>query len=35
MIGDDTQDGGSEFERRTRALLTQSAEQLPGRCDRG
>jgi ferric-dicitrate binding protein FerR (iron transport regulator) len=30
MSGDDTEEGGSEFERRTRALLTQSAEQLPG-----
>jgi hypothetical protein len=30
MIGDDTEAGGSEFERRTRALLMQSAEQLPG-----
>jgi hypothetical protein len=30
MIGDDTPEGGSEFERRTRALLLQSADQLPG-----
>jgi hypothetical protein len=30
MIGDDTQAGDSEFERRTRALLMQSAEALPG-----
>lgn len=30
MIGDDTEAGDSEFERRTHALLTQSAEQLPG-----
>lgn len=29
MIGDDAQHGSSEFERRTHALLTQSAEQLP------
>jgi hypothetical protein len=30
MSGDDTQERGSEFERRTHALLTQSAEALPG-----
>jgi hypothetical protein len=30
MTGDDTEAGSSEFERRTRALLLQSAEELPG-----
>jgi hypothetical protein len=30
MMGDDTEAGSSEFERRTRALLLQSAEELPG-----
>src|SRR5580700_9842892 len=30
MRGDDTEAGSSEFERRTRALLLQSAEELPG-----
>jgi hypothetical protein len=30
MTGDDTGAGSSEFERRTRALLLQSAEELPG-----
>jgi hypothetical protein len=30
MTGDPVEAGSSEFERRTRALLTQSAEQLPG-----
>ena len=30
MMGDNTEGGSSEFERRTRALLLQSAEELPG-----
>ena len=30
MSGDDTEAGGSEFERRTHALLVQSADELPG-----
>ena len=30
MMGGDTEGGDSEFERRTRALLMQSAEALPG-----
>jgi len=30
MIGDPVEAGSSEFERRARALLTQSADQLPG-----
>jgi ferric-dicitrate binding protein FerR (iron transport regulator) len=30
MTGDPTEAGSGEFERRARALLTQSAEQLPG-----
>jgi hypothetical protein len=30
MMGDDTEAGSSEFERRTRALLLKSAEELPG-----
>jgi hypothetical protein len=30
MTGDPVEAGSSEFERRARALLTQSAEQLPG-----
>jgi hypothetical protein len=30
MIGDETETGSSEFERRARALLIQSAEELPG-----
>jgi ferric-dicitrate binding protein FerR (iron transport regulator) len=30
MIGDDVEVGDSELERRARALLTQSAEELPG-----
>ena len=30
MKGDDIEAGSSEFERRTRALLLKSAEELPG-----
>src|SRR6202161_1076483 len=30
MTGEPCESGSSEFERRARALLTQSAEQLPG-----
>jgi hypothetical protein len=30
MSGDDTEAGGSEFERRMHALLVQSADELPG-----
>jgi hypothetical protein len=30
MTGEEMEVGSSEFERRTRALLLQSAEQLPG-----
>jgi hypothetical protein len=30
MIGDPTEAGSSEFEQRARALLLQSAEELPG-----